>query len=227
MNFAHAIATAAEQQLSVQDHILQSGFPCPIAQAVTRNDALAVYNYSTMQADAQRVYHDVGTWLGTTDQFRFRSFVAVFQDEATQNLSQDHTSLWQCLSDMRACEPTQRTVPAGTSDDINDPNFAFSIHGHAFYVVGLSPHSPRKSRRTPFSGFALNLHQQFEDLRQSGTLETVKEASRARDMRFQGSTNPLLADHGQSSAALQYSSMPVSGPHECPFAVPGKGKQQA
>lgn len=217
MNYSHAINSAFEWPMSVQDHVLQSGYPCPIAQAVARHGGLSMHRFSSMRTDAAAVHEAVGTWLSAPHEFRFRSFVAVFPDEKSESIDEFHDDLWTCLSGMRACEPVDRPVPPGTSDDVASPDFTFTIHGTPFFVVGLSPHSPRKARRTRVSGFALNPHQQFEDLRASNSLEAVKHASRARDMQFQGSINPMLSDHGERSAALQYSSMPVTSPSQCPY----------
>ncbi len=48
-------------------------------------------------------------------------------------------------------------------------------------------------------------------------MEGMKSAIRKRDRRLQGSENPVLDDHGQSSEARQYSGRAVENDWKCPF----------
>lgn len=63
-----------------------------------------------------------------------------------------------------------------------------------------------------------NLHDQFETLRAMGRYERMRDAILARDEKLAGSVNPMLARHGESSAAAQYSGRLVDDGWQCPFS---------
>jgi hypothetical protein len=95
------------------------------------------------------------------------------------------------------------------SDDPGDPRFAFSFAGTPFFVVGMHPRASRRARRTPSPTLVFNAHPQFDALRATGTFERMRDTIRRRDLRWQGSVNPMMADHGEVSEARQYSGRAV------------------
>jgi FPC/CPF motif-containing protein YcgG len=62
-----------------------------------------------------------------------------------------------------------------------------------------------------------NLHGQFEQLRADGRYVKLRQAIVRRDVAYAGSANPMLAVHGKSSAARQYSGRAVEPGWHCPF----------
>lgn len=103
------------------------------------------------------------------------------------------------------------------SPDPDDPHFSLSFGGKAFFVVGLHPHASRPARRFQSPAMVFNLHEQFERLREEGRYERMREAILDRDRALAGDTNPMLAQHGDKSAAAQYSGRKVGEDWECPF----------
>lgn len=95
------------------------------------------------------------------------------------------------------------------SSDPGDSRFGFSFAGTAFFVVGMHPQASRRARRTPSPTLVFNAHAQFEALRRTGSFERMRDTIRRRDVRRQGSVNPMMADHGQVSEARQYSGRAV------------------
>jgi FPC/CPF motif-containing protein YcgG len=69
------------------------------------------------------------------------------------------------------------------------------------------------------------LHDQFEQLRGQGKYETIRETILQRDERLAGSTNPMLARHGDMSEAAQYSGRLVGESWRCPFSDPRVAKK--
>ena len=65
-----------------------------------------------------------------------------------------------------------------------------------------------------------NLHDQFEKLRAGGRYERMRDAILERDRQLAGDINPMLARHGESSEARQYSGRMVGDDWECPFRDP-------
>ena len=84
-------------------------------------------------------------------------------------------------------------------------------------MVGLHPHASRPARRFPNPTLVFNLHDQFERLREKGIYERMRERILDRDKELAGDINPMLARHGESSEARQYSGRVVEDDWQCPF----------
>jgi FPC/CPF motif-containing protein YcgG len=95
-----------------------------------------------------------------------------------------------------------------------------SFGGEAYFVVGLNPSASRPARRFAYPTMVFNLHDQFETLREDGRYERMRDAILERDRDLAGDINPMLARHGESSEARQYSGRAVDKGWECPFRDP-------
>jgi FPC/CPF motif-containing protein YcgG len=146
----------------------------------------------------------------------FVSFIALFLDVAFDGESAFESALWRQLTMLDASDPSPAWA-AGVSDDPDDPHFAFSFAGRAFFVVGLHPESSRLARRFAWPALVFNPHAQFQRLRAEQRFEGLREAIRVRDVALQGDVNPNLADVGERSEARQYSGRPVEESWRCPF----------
>ena len=118
--------------------------------------------------------------------------------------------LWEHLREVHAVD--EQPWAPDVSDDPDDPHFAFSAAGTAYFVVGLHPKASRDARRAAVPTLVFNLHAQFEELRASGGFPRMRDLIRARDEALQGQINPMVSDHGQSSEARQYSGREESAP---------------
>lgn len=107
------------------------------------------------------------------------------------------------------------------SADPASEKFSMSVGGKSFYVIGLHPGASRVARRLAHPAMVFNLHAQFEYLRQEGRYDRLREAIIERDIELNGSANPMLARHGESSEALQYSGRRIEGAWRCPFGPRG------
>jgi hypothetical protein len=148
----------------------------------------------------------------------FTSFVLLFEGPRSLNEEQYERALWerlQSLADKDAWLGQPRAP--GMSTDPADPKFALSFGGQAFFAVGLHPHASRKARRFPAPAIVFNLHSQFARLRATGRYEKMRATILERDMKLQGSINPMLARHGTVSEARQYSGRAVDEDWRCPF----------
>jgi len=88
-------------------------------------------------------------------------------------------------------------------------------------VVGLHPRASRPARTFAKPTLVFNLHDQFEELRRAGKYEGMREKIMVRDEALAGSRNPMLARHGESSEARQYSGRIVDADWRCPFKYSG------
>jgi FPC/CPF motif-containing protein YcgG len=157
----------------------------------------------------------------------FQSFAVVFEGpgELTEEAFED--SLWaraQSLSDKDSWlgQPYDERVQG----DPDHAHFSLSFGGEAFFVVGLHPRASRPARRFTSPVMVFNLHAQFERLRAEGRYEKLRASILQRDEALAGSTNPMLARHGEASEARQYSGRQVGPEWRCPF-VPRAGRPEA
>jgi FPC/CPF motif-containing protein YcgG len=86
-----------------------------------------------------------------------------------------------------------------------------------FFVVGLHPNASRPARKFESPAMVFNLHDQFEVLRDQQRYDKLRSSILARDLEYAGSMNPMLARHGESSEARQYSGRVVEESWKCPF----------
>lgn len=150
----------------------------------------------------------------------YASFVAVFEELSCGDERWFEAGLWRQLQKLADLGTPYYGWDASVSNAADDPNFAFSFAGHAFFVVGLHPRSSRKSRRFFLPAIAFNAHQQFAAARRAGNFERIQRLVRDRDLALQGSLNPELREFGTRSEARQYSGRATEEEWKCPFRAP-------
>jgi FPC/CPF motif-containing protein YcgG len=152
------------------------------------------------------------------DRAIFRTLVILFEAPALLSEEQFESHLWaraQSLSDKD--EWLGYRPDPSVSSDPEDPHFSLSFSGEAFFVVGLHPQASRPARRFETPAMVFNLHDQFEVLRDQQRYDKLRSSILERDLELAGSMNPMLARHGESSEARQYSGRVVDESWKCPF----------
>lgn len=219
----------AQDQLTslLHNHVADALFPCVGAKAALARGTLDVIAARDIRSawDDVRI-HDL--LLNFAADYRrdpglFRSFAVIFERQADLSEAAFERYLWtrvQSLSDKDVWrgQDYDETV----SHDPDNPHFSLSFGGEAFFVVGLHPGASRPARRFPHPVMVFNLHAQFETLRAQGKYENMREKIMVRDEALAGSRNPMLARHGESSEARQYSGRVVDEEWKCPFAYKGE-----
>ncbi|SDH29248.1 guanitoxin biosynthesis heme-dependent pre-guanitoxin N-hydroxylase GntA [Winogradskyella thalassocola] len=202
-----------------KDFILTQKHPCVMAKTLfmTDNYHLNVYKSSQDKEDLNNLLKDLESFINQYDfeSKTFESFLAVFPFEHYESEIGFEKSLWQTLQQLHDLDDCDWDVLV--SDNPEDPNFSFSLKGHAFYIVGLHPNSSRMARQSPYPTIIFNLHAQFEQLRAMGSYKKVKKRIRKRDKKLQGHINPVLKDFGKDSETKQYSGRAVDSTWKCPF----------
>ena len=202
---------------AVESMVLHPDYPCLGARSVFNRDrATVVVLEQLASADSTQALLGALTDFGReTDRTAgFASLVAVFRAAQIADEAEFERLLWRQLELLH--EADSQPWDPQVSDDPDNPHFAFSVGGTAFFVVGLHPRSSRIARRTPLPTLVFNLHEQFEELRASDRFERMRDTIRRRDAELQGSLNPMVADHGRSSEARQYSGRSVPDDWEAP-----------
>ncbi|MBC2778667.1 YqcI/YcgG family protein [Parasphingopyxis sp. GrpM-11] len=148
----------------------------------------------------------------------FTSFVAIFDTPVMLNEAAFERNLWARVQSLHDKDMwLSSSYDERVSPDPDSPDFALSIGGNAFFIVGLHPRASRKARRFEKPTLVFNLHDQFHRLRADGRYEKMRKAILGRDERWSGSVNPMLARHGSVSEARQYSGRKVDEDWKCPF----------
>jgi uncharacterized protein len=202
--------------------VLHPEYPCLGARSVFSRDRATVCVFDELSGPgvAEQLTDELEAFAAATDLDEgFASLVAAFRGPAIEDEEHFERLLWEQLEQLHAAddEPWNPDV----SDDPNDPHFAFSVAGSAYFVVGLHPRASRVARRTPIPVLVFNLHEQFEALRETQRFERMRDTIRRRDEELQGSVNPMMEDHGERSEARQYAGREVGEDWTPPFDPSG------
>lgn len=202
--------------------IHQDTFPCVGAKSALARGTLEILLARDMRSnwDDRRIYEGLEHIIESyrQDKSLFRSFAVLFEDPRTLDEKSFEKFLWA-----RAESLTNKDTWIGAprdkavSDNPGDPHFSLSFAGEAFFIVGLHPMASRPARRFERPALVFNLHDQFEQLREQGRYEKMREVIIQRDVDLSGSANPMLARHGTISEARQYSGRQVEKDWACPF----------
>lgn len=149
----------------------------------------------------------------------FRSLAVVFSGPRDLDEREFEEALWERLRSLIAKDGWRgHDYDPKVSSDPEDPHFSLSFGGQAYFAVGMHPHASRKARRMDYPTIVFNLHDQFERLRAEQKYERMRQTILARDKKFNGSINPMLSRHGETSEARQYSGRQFEGEWKCPFS---------
>ena len=210
------------------DFIGGADFPCVGAKAAANRDGISF----VVARDFGSAWDDLRIMPGLLDlakRYRadpvpFQSLVVLFETGAPDGEEAFETQLWKRLQSLTDKDQwLGQAADPRVAHDPDDPHFAMSFGGEAFFVVGLHPRSSRPARRFEVPAMVFNLHDQFERLRAAGRYDKLRGTILTRDLKLAGSLNPMLSEHGTKSAARQYSGRAVSDAWQCPF----RGRQDA
>jgi uncharacterized protein len=149
----------------------------------------------------------------------FQTLVVIFRTSGNLTERRFEKAVWDRLQSLSDKDQwLGQPVDPRISTDPEDPHFAVSFGGEAFFIVGLHPNASRPARRFDYPVMVFNLHDQFERLRAEGRYDPLRDTIMKRDEQLAGSMNPMLAQHGQASAARQYSGRQVEDNWVCPFS---------
>ena len=206
---------------AIEEMVAHPEYPCLGARSVFRRDAATLVvlddladtteggTLDTLGAALAHYAHEVDADGDLV------SFVACFRGPVPQQESDFESLLWGALQHLHDNDDTPWA--GGVASDPDNPHFAFSVAGTAFFVVGLHPNSSRVARRAPLPTLVFNLHEQFERMRGDGRYVRMRDTIRRRDTDLQGSLNPMVSDHGDSSEARQYAGRAVPRDWSAPF----------
>lgn len=212
------VASTDEFGELLSEQILGPEYPCLGARSVFKRERATVVLHDDLEAPetARALLEQLREYAATVDpEEGFVSFVAGFRGPEVRDEKHFEEMLWGLLQ--RLHDVDEQPWAPEVSADPNDPHFAFSVAGTPFFIVGLHPKASREARRMPLPVLVFNLHEQFESLREEGGFERMRDTIRRRDEELQGSINPMVSDHGETSEARQYSGRKLEKAWEAPF----------
>lgn len=203
--------------------ILQKNYPCVAAiQSVTQKEYIvATYGQFGSGTHWPQLRADLLQYLTEqrSAQSPYLSFWAVFTSPypIPDNEIQFEEKLWHELSLLSSEEDRSVDWSEKDSSDPNDRTFCLSLHGDKLFVVGLHPQSSRVARRFSRPAMVFNAMSQFEQFENGGTYKAMVATIRRRELKLQGSINPMVLAHGDVWESIQYSGREVPDSWKCPF----------
>jgi FPC/CPF motif-containing protein YcgG len=223
-----AAETEEERADGFRDFVRDPEFPCVGAKAALSRGGMRILT----GRDITSGWDDlpiIQTLLQLADSYRadpvlFQTLVVIFGNRDLTEIDFEH-HMWLRLQSLTDKDEWlgERPDPR-VSTDPDNPHFSLSFGGEAFFAVGLHPQASRPARRFESAAIVFNLHDQFEQLRAAGKYEKLRETIIQRDIALAGDANPMLARHGTSSEARQYSGREVEKDWVCPFS--GRGQSE-
>src|SRR5688500_9900103 len=130
--------------------VLHPEYPCLGARSVFNRDratVLVLEELGTLES-ARRIVAALARFAEATDlEDGFASLVTVFRATDVVDEEDFERLLWRQLELVH--EADDSPWDPAVSPDPDNPHFAFSVAGTAYFVVGLHPHASRIARRTP------------------------------------------------------------------------------
>lgn len=195
-------------------------FPCVGAKAAHAQGQMEFIDGGDIlqdAADAQLTRQWQRFAARTSEDSLFVTLVALFPRSPPLTEAAFEAALWRRLQAIHAIDREHFAWDPQVASDPASPHFSMSVGGKAFFVVGLHPAASRPARRFQCPALVFNLHSQFERLRADGRYGKLRAVITARDVELAGSQNPMLAQHGASSEARQYSGRRRDADWICPF----------
>ncbi|MGW8827376.1 guanitoxin biosynthesis heme-dependent pre-guanitoxin N-hydroxylase GntA [Streptomyces massasporeus] len=201
--------------------MLGESFSCLGGRIAVRHDTLRTLSTGVMGATAttKEVHSELSRFVAESlhPEEDFASFVVLFDGPSMSSEKHFESELWAQLQALHELDRQGCPYAPDVSSDPASADFAFSVSGHPFFVVGLHPLASRTSRRFTVPAMVFNSHHQFRRLKASGVYQGLQRRIRSREVRLQGSVNPALGEFGALPEARQYSGRAPEEEWRCPF----------
>lgn len=211
-----------DHELAISELLTKKNYPCVAAVKSYATKDFEVHTYEDFGKKYQRpeLRLDLLQYLKKFNQSKstYFTFWAIFKNQITDLNENDFEKLlWNELSSLTSLEAKPFDADPGFSSDPDEKKFCFSLAGKALFVVGLHPHSSRKSRQFPWPTLIFNPFEQFDQLAAKGLYHPMIEQNRKRDTLFQGSANPMALKYNDDWESIQFSGKNNASDWKCPF----------
>src|SRR5690606_15369143 len=148
--------------------IFQKDFPCIMAKSLFKNGHVAIYSARDLLSPVtqnfilEEMYQFIEKFRAAPE--KLSSFMIAL-DLKGLSFQEFEKIFWKFLSDLYLMDKANYGHDPRVSSNPDDGDFSFSIKEESFFILGLHPKSPRKSRRFSIPTIVFNPHEQFERLR--------------------------------------------------------------
>ncbi|MEU8877301.1 guanitoxin biosynthesis heme-dependent pre-guanitoxin N-hydroxylase GntA [Streptomyces javensis] len=215
----------------VERFILGDRFACLAGRSAWRKGGITHRHYDRMGSDdsARLMALDLADFVESADWSHrsFTSFIATFEQPRGVDELRFEELLWEQLQLLHEQDARSYRWAEGRSSDPQTREFAYSVAGHPFFVIGLHETHRRWGRRPPFPMLAFNSHEQFDRIKGAKMWDRLAEKIRKQDIQLQGDINPNLLEYEELSEARRYSGRPKPADWQCPFAAREEEREPA
>ncbi|MFN3858790.1 MAG: YqcI/YcgG family protein [Caulobacter sp.] len=147
-----------------------------------------------------------------------KSFVAIFWGHVATSQNEFAKDYWDFAQTVSDISLLSHKWPPNIGRRVSDTDFELCLVGRPIFTTTLNNGSPRIMRRFT-SSWVMNQTSQFDALRRRNHFVSWQSSIRKMDSELDpsGEPNPVLADHGTSSAAPQLAGSSLSNLN---FTVP-------
>lgn len=217
----------ADVRQRFHDFIDAPDYPCVGAKTALSRGNIRFVAAGDLRSRAcdMAIAHALQRFAATAeDSAMFVTCVVLFEDTPRLHERPFELALWRRLQAVHDIDAATHPWDPEVDHEPASPDFAFSVGGRGFFVIGLHPGASREARRFDCAALVFNLHSQFEQLRRQGRFDRISHIIGKRDRALCGSANPMLAQHGDCSDAPQYSGREVDADWHCPFHARQTGR---
>lgn len=207
-------------EAAIRDFVSEPNYPCIAALRALhrRENEVGIYENFGSGSAGLALRNALGDFLQRQKETgaEYLTYWAIFDGPTEFSEDEFEKNLWFELSSLTSLEQ-KREDWGSHPDEPGSKNFSFSLFGEPFFVVGLHPGSSRRGRRFARPALIFNVFRQFEELQRKGAYEPMVRTNRARDLKYDGSVNPMAELHGESWESIQFSGKKNSNAWKCPF----------
>jgi FPC/CPF motif-containing protein YcgG len=212
----------SEVRAALGELLMGDAFSCIGGRAAWKR-GFAVHNHYGQLAgklDCAPLYADLEDFAKRLDSVDslFTTFLATFSGPCNISENEFEELLWCQLRMLHEADARRYAWASGAGTDPMADNFAYSIAGRRFFVVGIHSNSARLTRRFAWPVLVFNPHDKFDKLREAGAFERIRRITRKREMDLQGSLNPRLIMFGYRPESMRYSGRVVEADWRCPVS---------
>jgi FPC/CPF motif-containing protein YcgG len=206
-----------------QAHLEDKAFPCVAAKAALAKEQLDVFvaGHMACPKDDTAILDFI---YGFVDRYRqsdkmFHSAVIIFEQPDVYDEKMYSHFFWNRMQALSNLDAEKYEYDHRVDADPLSEHFSFSLKEEAFFVIGLHPAASRPARRFKYPAMVFNPHAQFEQLREAGQYDKMRNIIRKKDSELAGSINPMLRDFGEASEVYQYTGQKLDNKWTCPLHI--------
>lgn len=213
-----------------RDYISDDIFPCVGAKSSLAQSNLDFYFADSILESVydNNLYHSLKNFGQKLDLngIALQSYVLIFSDEQQFSEIDFENLLWGKLQSLHDIDIAKDVDWSEDCESLSESSeFSMSIAGYSFFIIGMHSGASRPARKFKYPVMVFNPHAQFEILRKNGKYQKLQKVIRSKDLKINGSINPMVKNFGEGTEASQYSGRYVPDNWKCPLKIKGNNNE--